>query len=130
MRLCSTSVTVCVCRLQPLCIKSLNNKEVVRVAAGAQHSLAVTAQSQVRLIKTSSHLKHHRNTETSSFFASQVFSWGSNSSGQLGHMESPSTVPRLAKVSPPPKINLHKPCKFVCLTPAFLSCQRGSECGT
>ncbi|XP_029300670.1 alsin isoform X2 [Cottoperca gobio] len=61
-------------RLQPLCIKSLNNKEVVRVAAGAHHSLALSAQSQ-------------------------VFSWGSNSSGQLGHMESPSTVPRLAKLS-------------------------------
>ncbi|XP_070711889.1 alsin isoform X2 [Pempheris klunzingeri] len=61
-------------RLQPLCIKSLNNKEVVRVAAGAHHSLALTAQSQ-------------------------VFSWGSNSCGQLGHMESPSTIPRLAKMS-------------------------------
>ncbi|XP_078147361.1 alsin [Centroberyx gerrardi] len=61
-------------RLQPLCIKSLSNKEVVRVAAGAHHSLALTAQSQ-------------------------VFSWGSNSSGQLGHMESPSTIPRLAKLS-------------------------------
>uniref|UniRef100_A0A8D3E8B5 Alsin Rho guanine nucleotide exchange factor ALS2 n=1 Tax=Scophthalmus maximus TaxID=52904 RepID=A0A8D3E8B5_SCOMX len=61
-------------RLQPLCIKSLNAKEVVRVAAGALHSLALNAQSQ-------------------------VFSWGSNSSGQLGHMESPSTVPRLAKLS-------------------------------
>ncbi|KAG7236167.1 hypothetical protein INR49_001277 [Caranx melampygus] len=33
-------------RLQPLCIKSLNNKEVVRVAAGAHHSIALTAQSQ------------------------------------------------------------------------------------
>ncbi|XP_019120648.2 alsin isoform X2 [Larimichthys crocea] len=64
----------CLARLQPLCIKSLNNKEVVRVAAGAHHSLALTAQSQ-------------------------VFSWGSNSCGQLGHMESPSTVPRLAKMS-------------------------------
>ncbi|XP_068612717.1 alsin-like [Brachionichthys hirsutus] len=61
-------------RSQPLCIKSLNNKEVIRVAAGARHSLALTAQSQ-------------------------VFSWGSNSCGQLGHMESPSTVPRLAKLS-------------------------------
>ncbi|XP_073351569.1 alsin [Pagrus major] len=61
-------------RLQPQCIKSLNNKEVVRVAAGAHHSLALTAQSQ-------------------------VFSWGSNSCGQLGHMDSPSTVPRLAKMS-------------------------------
>ncbi|XP_061898936.1 alsin isoform X1 [Entelurus aequoreus] len=61
-------------RLQPLCIKSLNNKEVVRVAAGAHHSLALTAQSQ-------------------------LFSWGSNSHGQLGHMESPSTIPRLAKLS-------------------------------
>ncbi|KAM4601786.1 alsin isoform 2-T2 [Polymixia lowei] len=61
-------------RLQPLCIKCLSNKEVVRVVAGAHHSLALTAQSQ-------------------------VFSWGSNSSGQLGHMESPSTVPRLTKLS-------------------------------
>uniref|UniRef100_A0A8C4DR89 Alsin Rho guanine nucleotide exchange factor ALS2 b n=1 Tax=Dicentrarchus labrax TaxID=13489 RepID=A0A8C4DR89_DICLA len=61
-------------RLQPQCIKSLNKKEVVRVAAGAHHSLALTAQSQ-------------------------VFSWGSNSCGQLGHMDSPSTVPRLAKMS-------------------------------
>ncbi|KAM4537906.1 alsin isoform 1-T1 [Fundulus diaphanus] len=61
-------------RLQPLCIKSLNKKEVIRVAAGAHHSLALTAQSQ-------------------------VYSWGSNLSGQLGHMETPSTVPRLAKLS-------------------------------
>ncbi|KAG9349294.1 hypothetical protein JZ751_027737 [Albula glossodonta] len=29
----------------------------------------------------------------------EVFSWGSNSSGQLGHMDAPSTVPRLAKMS-------------------------------
>ncbi|XP_056156900.1 alsin [Lampris incognitus] len=61
-------------RLQPQCIKSLSNKEVVRVVAGAHHSLALTAQSQ-------------------------LFSWGSNTSGQLGHMESPSTIPRLAKLS-------------------------------
>ncbi|KAM6945748.1 alsin [Aplochiton taeniatus] len=61
-------------RSQPQCIKSLSRKEVVRVAAGAQHSLGLTAQSQ-------------------------VFSWGSNSSGQLGHMECPSTVPRQAKLS-------------------------------
>lgn len=46
---CDTvSDSLSVCRSQPLCIKSLNNKEVVRVAAGARHSLAVTAQSQVR----------------------------------------------------------------------------------
>ncbi|KAM4711014.1 alsin isoform 2-T2 [Anableps anableps] len=61
-------------RLQPLCIKSLNKKEVIRVAAGAHHSIALTAQSQ-------------------------VYSWGSNLSGQLGHMETPSTIPRLAKLS-------------------------------
>ncbi|KAK3575470.1 hypothetical protein QTP86_026856 [Hemibagrus guttatus] len=61
-------------RLQPLCIKSLSGKEVIRVAAGALHSLALTAQSQ-------------------------VYSWGSNSFGQLGHMESSITVPRLAKLS-------------------------------
>ncbi|XP_020797444.2 alsin isoform X2 [Boleophthalmus pectinirostris] len=61
-------------RSQPQCIKSLTNKEVVRVAAGAQHSVALTAQCQ-------------------------VYSWGSNTSGQLGHMELPSTIPRLAKLS-------------------------------
>ncbi|KAJ3584293.1 hypothetical protein NHX12_014789, partial [Muraenolepis orangiensis] len=47
-------------------------QEVIRVAAGAHHSLALTA-------------------------GSQVFSWGSNRAGQLGHMGSPSTVPRLVK---------------------------------
>ncbi|XP_035380643.1 alsin isoform X1 [Electrophorus electricus] len=61
-------------RLQPLCIKSLSGKEVTQVAAGSLHSLALTTQSQ-------------------------VYSWGSNSFGQLGHMESPSTVPHLAKLS-------------------------------
>uniref|UniRef100_A0A6Q2YD50 VPS9 domain-containing protein n=1 Tax=Esox lucius TaxID=8010 RepID=A0A6Q2YD50_ESOLU len=60
-------------RPQPLCIKCLSSKEVVRVEAGARHSLALTTQSQ-------------------------VFSWGCNGSGQLGHMEAPTTVPRLAKV--------------------------------
>uniref|UniRef100_A0A8C7VN51 Alsin Rho guanine nucleotide exchange factor ALS2 n=1 Tax=Oncorhynchus mykiss TaxID=8022 RepID=A0A8C7VN51_ONCMY len=60
--------------LQPLCIKCLSSKEVVLVAAGAHHSLALTTQSQ-------------------------VFSWGSNSSGQLGHMACPTTIPRLAKLS-------------------------------
>ncbi|KTG33166.1 hypothetical protein cypCar_00021554 [Cyprinus carpio] len=34
-------------RPQPVCVKSLNGKEVLRVAAGAYHSLALTAQSQV-----------------------------------------------------------------------------------
>ncbi|XP_039613756.1 alsin [Polypterus senegalus] len=61
-------------RLQPLCVKSLSNKEVVRVSAGAHHSLALTAQSQ-------------------------VFSWGSNVSGQLGHMEPFSSIPRPAKMA-------------------------------
>ncbi|XP_052414804.1 alsin-like isoform X1 [Carassius gibelio] len=58
----------------PVCVKSLNGKEVLKVAAGALHSLALTAQSQ-------------------------VFSWGCNTSGQLGHMESPTTLPNLAKLS-------------------------------
>uniref|UniRef100_A0A6Q2ZPS6 Alsin-like n=1 Tax=Esox lucius TaxID=8010 RepID=A0A6Q2ZPS6_ESOLU len=61
-------------RLQPLCIKTLNGEEVVKVAAGTHHSLAVTAQCQ-------------------------VFSWGSNRSGQLGHMNSPSTLPQQVKMS-------------------------------
>ncbi|XP_043097175.1 alsin isoform X2 [Puntigrus tetrazona] len=61
-------------RPQPACVKSLNGKEVLRVAAGAHHSLALTAQSQ-------------------------VFSWGCNTSGQLGHMESPTTLPHLTKLS-------------------------------
>uniref|UniRef100_A0A671KET1 Alsin-like n=1 Tax=Sinocyclocheilus anshuiensis TaxID=1608454 RepID=A0A671KET1_9TELE len=61
-------------RPQPVYVKSLNGKEVLRVAAGAHHSLALTAQSQ-------------------------VFSWGCNTSGQLGHMESPTTLPHLTKLS-------------------------------
>ncbi len=34
-------------RLQPICIKSLSKKEVVKITAGANHSLALTAQCQV-----------------------------------------------------------------------------------
>ncbi|MCI4378589.1 hypothetical protein PGIGA_G00217620 [Pangasianodon gigas] len=61
-------------RLQPLCIKSLSNKEVIKVVAGSCHSLALTAQCQ-------------------------VYSWGCNKLGQLGHMNSLSTVPQHVKMS-------------------------------
>ncbi|XP_044073201.1 alsin-like isoform X3 [Siniperca chuatsi] len=61
-------------RLQPLCIKSLTGEEVIRVAAGSHHSLAVTAHCQ-------------------------VYSWGSNMCGQLGQINSPVTVPQQAKLS-------------------------------
>ncbi|XP_067264917.1 alsin isoform X4 [Chanodichthys erythropterus] len=61
-------------RLQPLCIKSLSKKEVVKITAGANHSLALTAQCQ-------------------------VYSWGSDKFGQLGHMNAPCTVPNLTMVS-------------------------------
>uniref|UniRef100_A0A3P9C215 Alsin Rho guanine nucleotide exchange factor ALS2 n=1 Tax=Maylandia zebra TaxID=106582 RepID=A0A3P9C215_9CICH len=61
-------------RLQPLCIKSLTGEEVIKVAAGSHHSLALTAQCQ-------------------------VYSWGSNMCGQLGHVNSPVTVPQQAKLS-------------------------------
>ncbi|XP_051814997.1 alsin-like isoform X1 [Acanthochromis polyacanthus] len=61
-------------RLQPLCIKSLTGEEVIKVAAGSHHSLALTAQCQ-------------------------VYSWGSNMCGQLGHVNSPATVPQQAKLS-------------------------------
>ncbi|XP_053328215.1 alsin [Spea bombifrons] len=60
-------------RLQPLCVRSMDGKEVVKLAAGSHHSLALTAKSQ-------------------------VYSWGSNVSGQLGPMQSPTTMPRLTKV--------------------------------
>ncbi|KAM7407669.1 hypothetical protein PAMA_003415 [Pampus argenteus] len=61
-------------RLQPLCIKSLTGEEVIKVAAGSHHSLALTAQCQ-------------------------VYSWGSNMCGQLGHVNSPVTVPQKTKLS-------------------------------
>ncbi|XP_051937383.1 alsin-like isoform X1 [Hippocampus zosterae] len=61
-------------RLQPLCIKSLTGEEVIKVAAGSHHSLALTAQCQ-------------------------VYSWGSNMCGQLGHVNSPATVPQQATLS-------------------------------
>ncbi|XP_063806524.1 alsin isoform X2 [Pseudophryne corroboree] len=60
-------------RLQPLCVRSMDGKEVVQLAAGSHHSVALTARSQ-------------------------VYSWGSNVSGQLGHLQSPTTMPRLAQV--------------------------------
>uniref|UniRef100_A0A669CCL0 Alsin Rho guanine nucleotide exchange factor ALS2 n=1 Tax=Oreochromis niloticus TaxID=8128 RepID=A0A669CCL0_ORENI len=61
-------------RLQPLCVKSLTGEEVIKVAAGSHHSLALTAQCQ-------------------------VYSWGSNMCGQLGHVNIPVTVPQQAKLS-------------------------------
>ncbi|XP_067299640.1 alsin [Pseudorasbora parva] len=61
-------------RLQPLCIKSLSKKEVVKITAGANHSLALTAQCQ-------------------------VYSWGSDKFGQLGHINAPCTVPNLTTIS-------------------------------
>ncbi|KAM3862238.1 alsin-like [Diretmus argenteus] len=61
-------------RLQPLCIKSLTGEEVIKVAAGSHHSLALTAQCQ-------------------------VYSWGSNICGQLGHVNSPVTIPQQVKLS-------------------------------
>ncbi|XP_012583169.1 PREDICTED: alsin isoform X1 [Condylura cristata] len=61
-------------RLQPLCVKCLDGKEVIHLEAGGYHSLALTAKSQ-------------------------IYSWGSNTFGQLGHSDCPTTVPRLAKVN-------------------------------
>ncbi|XP_072301245.1 alsin-like isoform X2 [Eucyclogobius newberryi] len=61
-------------RLQPLCIKPLTGEEVIKVAAGSHHSLAITAHCQ-------------------------VYSWGSNMCGQLGHVNSPVTVPKQTKLS-------------------------------
>nr|XP_046260313.1 alsin-like isoform X3 [Scatophagus argus] len=60
-------------RLQPLCIQPLSGEEVIQVAAGSHHSLALTANCQ-------------------------VYSWGSNMCGQLGHVNSPATVPQKAKL--------------------------------
>lgn len=61
-------------RLQPLCVKCLDGKEVIHLEAGDYHSLALTAKSQ-------------------------VYSWGANAFGQLGHSDFPTTIPRLAKIS-------------------------------
>ncbi|XP_024141941.1 alsin isoform X3 [Oryzias melastigma] len=60
-------------RLQPLCVKSLTGQEVIKVAAGSHHSLALTAHCR-------------------------VYSWGSNISGQLGHVNIPVTVPQQIKL--------------------------------
>lgn len=46
----SEFVCMCVCfslRLQPLCVKCLDGKEVIHLEAGGYHSLALTAKSQV-----------------------------------------------------------------------------------
>ncbi|XP_062861557.1 alsin isoform X3 [Trichomycterus rosablanca] len=60
-------------RLQPFCIKSLSNKEIVKIATGSLHSLALTAQCE-------------------------AYSWGCNTFGQLGHVSS-TTVPQLVQMS-------------------------------
>lgn len=57
---------VCVSRLQPLCIKSLTGEEVIKVAAGSHHSLALTAQCQVRFKLT------HRNVLLCFHFQSKL----------------------------------------------------------
>ena len=98
-------VCVCVSRLQPLCIKSLTGEEVIKVAAGSHHSLALSAQCTV----TDTHLClwwHFENVSTRAhsdpvWCALQVYSWGSNMCGQLGHGNSPVTVPQQAKVPQP-----------------------------
>lgn len=108
------------------------------MAAGAHHSLALTAQSQVggfgAVVKPPSLSMFQQSRIKRSGFIFQVFSWGSNSCGQLGHMESPSTVPRLAKVETPPLPVLHRhewifPISLNPL-PVRLSCPRGSASGT
>ncbi|CAE1150413.1 ALS2 [Acanthosepion pharaonis] len=58
-------------RDKPCCIRILNSKNSTKIIAGPQHCLALTAYSQ-------------------------VYSWGSNSHGQLGYSES-STVPSPVK---------------------------------
>uniref|UniRef100_A0A8C4NAW5 Uncharacterized protein n=1 Tax=Eptatretus burgeri TaxID=7764 RepID=A0A8C4NAW5_EPTBU len=55
-------------RWQPVCVKAAGRREVVKVAAGAKHSLALTSRGQ-------------------------VFSWGSNYSKQLGLDKPFSAVP-------------------------------------
>lgn len=55
--LLTLSLCVCIClswRLQPLCVKCLDGKEVIHLEAGGVHSLALTAKSQVgdKLLKT------------------------------------------------------------------------------
>ncbi|XP_034042312.1 alsin-like isoform X2 [Thalassophryne amazonica] len=61
-------------RLQPLCIKCLKGEKVIKITAGSHHSLALSAKCQ-------------------------VYSWGSNVCGQLGHVNSPVTVPQPLQLS-------------------------------
>lgn len=125
---CRQAVTVCMClclcvsRLQPLCIKCLTGEEVIKVAAGSHHSLALTAHCQVTDTHTRdctivwglsltwyalsfksgltyADQKAHTFTPANLCVVFQVYSWGSNMCGQLGHVNSPVTVPQQAKVS-------------------------------
>ncbi|XP_069108324.1 alsin-like [Argopecten irradians] len=61
-------------RNKPCLVKLLNGKQVVKVTAGSQHSLALTADSQ-------------------------VYSWGSNVSKQLGHTEENSKPTKIKVMS-------------------------------
>ena len=103
------------------------------MVAGAHHSVALTAQSQVSVLRPGSHpLSWDRAGDLTwclsvcgvcdcglpacvcasvCVFVLQVFTWGSNSSGQLGHMESPSSIPRLAKVTSHSLPHTHLTCQ-------------------
>ncbi|XP_064646318.1 alsin-like isoform X2 [Lineus longissimus] len=59
-------------RPQPSCVKILSNKHIIKVVAGAKHSLALTCNSQ-------------------------VFAWGQNDNYQLGHNECPTITPNKIK---------------------------------
>ncbi|XP_061697615.1 alsin-like isoform X2 [Syngnathoides biaculeatus] len=85
-------------RLQPLCIKWLTGEDVIKVAAGSHHSLALTAQCQKKKKEIQNPSKYCTRLETEHSFM-QVYSWGSNMCGQLGHVNSPVTVPQQAKLS-------------------------------
>lgn len=51
-------------RLQPLCVKSLDGKEVIHISAGGHHSLALTAKSQVHVtVSFIAHLSRYCHVE-------------------------------------------------------------------
>ncbi|KAK3595359.1 hypothetical protein CHS0354_008782 [Potamilus streckersoni] len=54
-------------RCEPCCIRMLTEKQIVKLGLGSQHTLALTARGE-------------------------VYSWGLNNSGQLGHAEMSSTA--------------------------------------
>jgi len=85
--------------MEPVLVDGLRSKNVVDIACGAKHTLALTSLYSLPLSQLSlSLLSALQATYTSTSESGEVYSWGWNYTGQLGHGDvSDHFHPRLIK---------------------------------